>query len=85
MGHKSNVTAEAKMIIKQKLIDIAKNNNVRILFAVESRSRAWGFPSTNSDYDVRFVYARSKDEYLSVQQYRDVIETDILIYPFPGE
>jgi predicted nucleotidyltransferase len=75
---KSNVTDEAKQIIQQKLIDTARNNNVRILFAAESGSRAWGFPSTNSDYDVRFVYARSKNEYLSVKQYRDVIETDII-------
>jgi len=73
----STITDKAKHIIQQKLIDVAKNHNVRILFAVESGSRAWGFPSTNSDYDVRFVYARQKDDYLSVKQYRDVIETDI--------
>lgn len=74
----STVTDEAKRIIQQKLIETAENNNIRILFAVESGSRAWGFPSTNSDYDVRFVYVRSRDEYLSVKQYRDVIETDIV-------
>ncbi len=73
----STVTDEAKHIIQQKLIDIAKNYNVRILFAVESGSRAWGFPSINCDYDIRFVYAHPRDDYLSVKQYRDVIETDI--------
>jgi predicted nucleotidyltransferase len=48
-----------KKIIRNKLIEVAKNNDVQILFAIESGSRAWGFPSTNSDYDVRFVYAHS--------------------------
>lgn len=74
---KSTITDEAKNFIQQKLKDIEINHGVRILLAVESGSRAWGFPSKNSDYDVRFVYARTTDEYLSVKQYRDVIETDI--------
>lgn len=78
MVFESTITDEAKKIIRQKLIDTAKNNNVIILLAVESGSRAWGFPSTNSDYDVRFIYARTEDEYLSVKPRRDVIETDIV-------
>ena len=45
-----------------------------MLFAVESGSRAWGFASPDSDYDVRFVYAHRKDWYLSVFEQRDVIE-----------
>ena len=53
--------------------------NCRILFAVESGSRAWGFPSTDSDYDVRFVYARPLEWYLSIDldDKRDVIERPI--------
>src|SRR5690606_13214968 len=50
---------------------------VRILFAIESGSRAWGFPSRDSDYDVRFVYARPLDWYLSVYEGRDVIECPV--------
>ena len=42
--------------IKLELERIEKENDVKILFAVESGSRAWGFPSKDSDYDVRFVY-----------------------------
>lgn len=84
MLHESNVSDTARHIIQHKLSDIAKHHNVRIVFAVESGSRAWGFPSTNSDYDVRFVYVRAKDDYLSVKQYRDVIETDITDDPSLG-
>jgi predicted nucleotidyltransferase len=53
---------------------------VRILFAVESGSRAWGFASADSDYDVRFVYVRPQSWYLSidVEDRRDVIEYPIV-------
>jgi predicted nucleotidyltransferase len=47
---------------------------VRILYACESGSRAWGFPSADSDYDVRFIYLRQVEAYLSIQKRRDVIE-----------
>jgi uncharacterized protein len=57
-------------IIKQIEIDY----NVRILYACESGSRAWGFPSKDSDYDVRFIYVHKKNWYLSIDQKRDVIE-----------
>lgn len=60
--------------IKNKLIDIEKNENVKILFAIESGSRAWGFASTDSDYDVRFVYVRPPEFYLQLNKHRDVIE-----------
>ncbi|MBS1700377.1 MAG: nucleotidyltransferase domain-containing protein [Armatimonadetes bacterium] len=49
-------------------------NEAKCLFAVESGSRAWGFESANSDYDVRFVYWMPKDWYLSIENKRDVIE-----------
>ncbi|QVK19345.1 nucleotidyltransferase domain-containing protein [Mycoplasmatota bacterium] len=56
------------------LNDIEKEENVKIIFAVESGSRAWGFASEDSDYDVRFVYVRPKNEYLKINKNRDVIE-----------
>ena len=49
--------------IMKKLDEIEKTEEVRILLAVESGSRAWGFASTDSDYDVRFIYFRPEDEY----------------------
>jgi predicted nucleotidyltransferase len=53
---------------------IETRENVKIIFAIESGSRAWGFPSPDSDFDVRFVYAHTKDWYLSITPGRDVIE-----------
>lgn len=72
------ITLEANLHVQKKLRDIANEHDVRILLAVESGSRAWGFPSQDSDYDVRFIYARRKDAYLSVKDCRDVIETPTL-------
>ena len=63
--------------IDRELGAIADEQDVRILFAVESGSRAWGFPSPDSDYDVRFVYAHPPDWYLSLTPGRDVIELPI--------
>lgn len=61
-------------IINKKLDEIEKTENVKILYAVESGSRAWGFASPDSDYDVRFVYVRERDFYLRLDKTRDVIE-----------
>lgn len=61
-------------LIYRKLREIEKKENVKILLAVESGSRAWGFASPDSDYDVRFIYVRQKDDYLRLDKIRDVIE-----------
>ncbi len=63
--------------IETRLDAIEANNGVRLLLAIESGSRAWGFPSPDSDYDVRFLYVRPRDWYLSLAPGRDVIETVI--------
>jgi uncharacterized protein len=68
---------EATKDIRQKLADIEQQYNVHILYACESGSRAWGFPSPDSDFDVRFVYAHNPDFYLSIDDEKDVIEMDI--------
>ncbi len=60
--------------IKDKLQEIEGKEKVIILHAVESGSRAWGFPSPDSDYDVRFIYVREMSHYLKLQPARDVIE-----------
>ncbi|AQS84092.1 MAG: nucleotidyltransferase domain-containing protein [Acetobacter aceti] len=63
--------------IDLKLSGIEREHAVRILFAVESGSRAWGFPSPDSDYDVRFVYVHEEGWYLSLTPGRDVIEQPV--------
>ncbi|MFC5452131.1 nucleotidyltransferase domain-containing protein [Paenibacillus aestuarii] len=63
--------------IQQELVQIEQEQNVRIIYACESGSRAWGFPSQDSDYDVRFLYIRPEEWYLSVFDKRDVIERPI--------
>lgn len=60
--------------ILSELEAIEARENVKIIFAIESGSRAWGFPSPDSDFDVRFVYARPTEWYLSLSPGRDVIE-----------
>jgi hypothetical protein len=65
--------------IKENLRELAAKENIKILYACESGSRAWGFPSKDSDYDVRFIYIRARDWYLSVDYAlrRDVVEQPI--------
>ena len=63
-----------KELICEKLREIEKKENVRILLAVESGSRAWDFASPDSDYDVRFIYVRQMEDYLRLDKVRDVIE-----------
>jgi uncharacterized protein len=69
--------SEIRLQILEELIRIEKEENVQILYACESGSRAWGFPSQDSDYDVRFIYIRPIDWYLSIFEKRDVIERPI--------
>jgi len=64
-------------VVKQHLTRIEQDNGVVILHAIESGSRAWGFPSPDSDYDVRFIYAHPQDWYLQLNPERDVIEQPI--------
>lgn len=56
------------------LSDIMQSQNIKILYAVESGSRAWGFSSENSDYDIRFIYMRPVEDYLRIDSLKDTIE-----------
>ncbi|QFY88488.1 nucleotidyltransferase domain-containing protein [Magnetovirga frankeli] len=66
--------------IQQRLTAIERERDVRILYACESGSRAWGFASPDSDYDVRFIYVQRRDWYLAynIERKRDVIELPIV-------
>ena len=61
-------------LILEKLNEIEKRENVKIIHCIESGSRAWGFASPDSDYDVRFIYVRPREFYLRLDKTRDVIE-----------
>jgi predicted nucleotidyltransferase len=63
--------------IDRRLSSVSAEEDVRIPWAIESGSRAWGFPSPDSDYDCRFLYLRTRDDYLSLWPARDVIETPL--------
>ena len=63
-----------KEIILEKLSEIEQKENIRIIHAIESGSRSWGFASPDSDYDVRFIYVRPLEYYLKLEKNRDVIE-----------
>lgn len=63
--------------IKSKLLEIEKCNGIKILFANESGSRAWGFPSPDSDYDVRFIYSKTENAYLSIDEQNDSLSFPI--------
>ena len=62
------------MNIEKELAELERRENVRVLYCAEAGSRAWGFPSPDSDYDARFVYVRTVEDYLKLGSQRDVIE-----------
>ena len=68
---------EITQIIKEKLTQIEQRENIRILYACESGSRAWGFASPDSDYDVRFVFVRPIEDYLRVEELPDYIDAEL--------
>ncbi|MEO7984154.1 MAG: nucleotidyltransferase domain-containing protein [Bacteroidota bacterium] len=60
--------------IRTILTEIETRKKIKILYACETGSRAWGFPSPDSDYDVRFIYMHERDWYLSLSDRKDTIE-----------
>ncbi len=63
-----------KVAIPTHLREVEEEFGVKILLAVESGSRAWGFESKNSDWDVRFIYVHKPEWYFMIREQRDVIE-----------
>jgi uncharacterized protein len=64
--------------ILKKLEQLERERNIQICLAIESGSRAWGFASLNSDYDVRFIYKRKIEDYLSFHYPKDVVNVPIV-------
>lgn len=63
-----------KSRIQTSLAQLETQHHIRILYACESGSRAWGFPSPDSDYDVRFIYCHPADWYLTLDEGRDTLD-----------
>lgn len=71
--------------IQQRLAEIETEHKVNILLAIESGSRAWGFESTDSDYDIRFIYKHELSWYLNILPKPDVIEYPIIdLFDYAG-
>ena len=64
-------------LILVKIKEIEEKEHVRVLHVVESGSRAWGFASPDSDYDVRFIYVRDRNFYLSLKDNKDFIDWEL--------
>ena len=64
-------------LVRMKIKEIEGRENIRVLHVIESGSRAWGFASPDSDYDVRFIYVRDKDFYLSLRDTKDFIDWEL--------
>jgi uncharacterized protein len=71
------IDSDMDKLIRAELSAIEREHLVTILLAVESGSRAWGLPSRDRDYDVRFIYLRPVEDYLTVLPRRDVIEKPV--------
>ncbi|WP_205195373.1 nucleotidyltransferase domain-containing protein [Chitinophaga sp. Cy-1792] len=67
--------------IKKEIDQLESQYNIKILYAVESGSRAWGFASTNSDWDVRYIYIHPLEWYLKIDDKKDsqekILDNDI--------
>lgn len=72
-----SVAATQIALIRSELDALAARERITVLWACESGSRAWGFESADSDFDVRFLYLRRTEDYLRVSPVRDVIEVPI--------
>ena len=69
-----NVSKEMFEYINKQLDKIEKEKNIKILYAVEAGSRGWGFSNEDSDYDVRFIFKRPLNDYLTINSEKYVID-----------
>ncbi len=78
-----SVPAATQDAIQARLSAAELEHGVKVLYAVESGSRGWGFASEDSDFDVRFIYAHKPEWYLGVapEERRDVLELGIEMTP----
>lgn len=77
------ISGEARSEIQARIDAFEREHGVRVLYACESGSRAWGFASTDSDYDVRMIYAHPRNWYLSVDMERKPDAVDVPVEETP--
>jgi uncharacterized protein len=73
----SEIKVDIDTTIESQLQQLIVQEQISILYACESGSRAWGFPSSDSDYDVRFIYLRPLEWYLSIEDCPDTIDLPV--------
>lgn len=66
-----------KKQISENLVALEKKHDIRIFYACETGSRAWGFASKDSDYDIRFSYIHRQEWYLGIQNKKHAIDPPI--------
>lgn len=76
-AHLHQIPPHIRAAIADELAQIEREHEVTVLWAIESGSRAWGFPSPDSDFDARFIYVHRPEWYLSIAPGRDVIERPV--------
>lgn len=64
-------------LVLLKIREIEEKEHIKVLHVIESGSRAWGFASPDSDYDMRFIYMRDQDFYLSLRDTKDFIDWEL--------
>lgn len=74
----SEVSEAIMSEVRRRLAILEDERQIRVLYACESGSRAWGFASTDSDYDVRFLFARPVEQYLKLRPPVDAFDEQIV-------
>jgi len=72
-----NFEGPVEELVLMKIKEIEEKENIKVLHVIESGSRAWGFASPDSDYDVRFIYVRDENFYLSLREIKDFIDWEL--------
>lgn len=71
------IEESVRKVILERIAEIEASQGIKILLAIESGSRAWGFPSPDSDYDVRFIYKSPLNQYLAISDKKDTLDFKI--------